>query len=131
MKEIKYTILYVVCENFCDSILLRFRVRFRLLARYGSSSASQKVTVLTVPVLQRWIHGSRSVTYQNVTESLREVKRINILYFRIFKKFYQDPDLYSGSGFTLPIWLRMYNAVPWWGGGAGWQPGRRSGRTRG
>ncbi len=25
MKEIKCTILYCVCENFCDSILLRFR----------------------------------------------------------------------------------------------------------
>ncbi len=35
MKEFKYTILYCFCENFCDS---------------GSGSASQKVTVPTVPV---------------------------------------------------------------------------------
>ncbi len=27
MKEIKYTILYFVCENFCDSILLQFRIQ--------------------------------------------------------------------------------------------------------
>jgi hypothetical protein len=27
MKEIKYTILYCVCDNFCDFILLRFRFR--------------------------------------------------------------------------------------------------------
>ncbi len=63
MKVIKYTILYCVYENFCDSILLRFRIRFRnrnyygsssdFLARYGSGSASQKVTVPTVPVPQR------------------------------------------------------------------------------
>ncbi len=31
MKEIKYTILYYVCENFCDSISLQFR----FLLRYG------------------------------------------------------------------------------------------------
>jgi hypothetical protein len=29
MKEFKYTILYCVCENFFDSILLRFLFRFR------------------------------------------------------------------------------------------------------
>jgi hypothetical protein len=50
------------------------------------------------------IHGSRSVPYQNFTDSLREVKRINILNFRIFKKFYQDPDpdahYQYGSGCT-------------------------------
>jgi hypothetical protein len=35
VKEIKYTILYCVCENFCDSILLPliYVLRFRL--RYG------------------------------------------------------------------------------------------------
>jgi hypothetical protein len=27
VKEIWYTILYCVCEDFCDSILLRFRFR--------------------------------------------------------------------------------------------------------
>jgi hypothetical protein len=31
MKEIKYTILYRVLENFCDSILLRFRDRNYLI----------------------------------------------------------------------------------------------------
>jgi hypothetical protein len=63
----KYTILYCVCENFSDSIILRFRIRFRnrnklrsgsdFLARYGSGSASQKVTVPTVPVPvpHRWL----------------------------------------------------------------------------
>ncbi len=60
MKEIKYTILYCVCENFSDSILLRFRFRtsgFDILARYGSSSgsASQKLTFL---VPQRCFRGS-------------------------------------------------------------------------
>jgi hypothetical protein len=70
MKEIKYTILYSVCSNFCDSISLQFRIRFwfRNRLNYGSSSdflthygsgsgsASQKVTVSTdpVPVPQRW-----------------------------------------------------------------------------
>jgi hypothetical protein len=29
MKEFKYTVLYCVCENFCDFILQRFRIRFR------------------------------------------------------------------------------------------------------
>ncbi len=51
MKEIKYTILYCVCENFSDSILLRFR--FRNCNNYGSGSASQKVTVPTGTVPQR------------------------------------------------------------------------------
>jgi hypothetical protein len=63
MKEIKYTILYCVCENFCFFILLRFRIRFRFrnrtinygsgsdfLARYGSGSATKKITAPTVPV---------------------------------------------------------------------------------
>jgi hypothetical protein len=70
MKEIKYTVLYCVCENFCDSILLRFRgsgtgtlINYGsgsdILARYGSGSssgsASQNVTVSTVPVPQRCV----------------------------------------------------------------------------
>jgi hypothetical protein len=76
MKEIKYIILYCVCENFCDSIVLGYGsgtvvnygsgsgtvVNYGsgsdFLARYGSGSgsgsASQNVTVSTVPVPQRW-----------------------------------------------------------------------------
>ncbi len=64
MKEIKLTILYCVWENFCDSILLRFRIRdpdpgsgsgtvINYGSGYASGSASQKVTVPTVPVPQR------------------------------------------------------------------------------
>jgi hypothetical protein len=70
MKEIKYTILYCVSENFCDFILLRiygsgsgsgsgtvtnYGSGSDFLARYGSGSgsASQKVMVPTVPVPQR------------------------------------------------------------------------------
>jgi hypothetical protein len=57
MKEIKYTILYCVCENLYDSILSRsgsgsgtvinYSSGYDLLARYGSGSgtAIQKVTV--------------------------------------------------------------------------------------
>jgi hypothetical protein len=33
MKEIKYTTLYCVCENFSDSILLQFRIQFRFRNR--------------------------------------------------------------------------------------------------
>jgi hypothetical protein len=36
--EIKYTILYCVCENFCDYILLRFRNS----NYYGSGSAKAR-----------------------------------------------------------------------------------------
>jgi hypothetical protein len=43
MKEIKYTILYCVCENFCDSISLQ------------SGFVRQKVTV-TVPVAQHFTY---------------------------------------------------------------------------
>ncbi len=32
--EIKYTILYRVCEDFCDSILLRFRSRSVIKLRF-------------------------------------------------------------------------------------------------
>jgi hypothetical protein len=39
-----------VCENFCDSILLRFQ--FRLLTSYGSGSAQQNFSVPTFPVPQ-------------------------------------------------------------------------------
>ncbi len=53
-----YTILYCVCENFCDSFYYGSRSGYGsdFLARYGSGSASQKVTVPTVldPVPQRW-----------------------------------------------------------------------------
>jgi hypothetical protein len=34
MKEIKYTILFYVCENFCDFILLRFRFRYGKKLRF-------------------------------------------------------------------------------------------------
>ncbi len=34
MKEIKYTILYFVCEKFCDSILLRFRFHYGKKLRF-------------------------------------------------------------------------------------------------
>jgi hypothetical protein len=34
MKEIKYTILYCVCENFCDTILLRFRFSYGKTLRF-------------------------------------------------------------------------------------------------
>jgi hypothetical protein len=34
MNEIKYTILYCVCENFCDSILLLFRLRLDKKLRF-------------------------------------------------------------------------------------------------
>jgi hypothetical protein len=34
MKEINRTILYCVCENFCDSILLRFRLRYGKKLRF-------------------------------------------------------------------------------------------------
>ncbi len=50
LNEIKHTILYCVCENFCDSILLWFRAGSDFLAHSGSGSASQKVTVPKVPV---------------------------------------------------------------------------------
>jgi hypothetical protein len=39
MKEIKYAILYCVYENFCDFIILRFRIRQGPLLIYGSGSA--------------------------------------------------------------------------------------------
>jgi hypothetical protein len=35
---IKYTILYCVCKNFCDSILLRFRFPLRSVIKLRSSS---------------------------------------------------------------------------------------------
>jgi hypothetical protein len=66
MKKNKYTILYCVCENFCDSfydgsgsnsgtvINYGSSSGSDFLARYGSGSASKKVTVPTVPVPQRW-----------------------------------------------------------------------------
>jgi hypothetical protein len=38
MKEIKHTILYCVCENFCDFIFYGYGSDF--LARYGSGSGS-------------------------------------------------------------------------------------------
>ncbi len=62
MKENKYTILYCVCENFCDSFyycsgsssgsgtVFNYGSGSDFLARYGSGSASKKVTV---PVPQR------------------------------------------------------------------------------
>jgi hypothetical protein len=60
MKEIKYTILYCVCENLCDSILygsgtvsgtvINYGSDSDFLACYGSGSACQKVKVPTVPV---------------------------------------------------------------------------------
>jgi hypothetical protein len=34
MKEIKYIILYCVCENFCDSILFRFQFRYGKKLRF-------------------------------------------------------------------------------------------------
>jgi hypothetical protein len=34
MKEIKYTILYCACENFCDNILLLGRNRYQLRFRF-------------------------------------------------------------------------------------------------
>ncbi len=37
MKEMKYTILNYVCDNFCDSILLRFR--------YGSGTVPDPIPV--------------------------------------------------------------------------------------
>jgi hypothetical protein len=41
MKEIKHTILYCVCEIFCDSILLRFRFRYgKKNDSYSSGSAT-------------------------------------------------------------------------------------------
>jgi hypothetical protein len=40
MKEIKYIILCRVCENFCDSILLR--LRFRNVINYDFGSAKAK-----------------------------------------------------------------------------------------
>ncbi len=43
MKEIKYTILYCVCENFCASILLRFRQGMEL--NYGPGSATANIYV--------------------------------------------------------------------------------------
>jgi hypothetical protein len=67
MKEIKYTVLYCVCEKFCDTVyyssgsgscsgtLINYGSGSDFLARYGfgSGSASQKVSVPTVPVPQR------------------------------------------------------------------------------
>ncbi len=55
MKENKYTILYCVCENFCDSFyycsgsssgsgtVINYGSGSDFLARYGSGSASQKL----------------------------------------------------------------------------------------
>ncbi len=63
-KENKYTSLYCVSENFCDSFyygsgsgsgtVINYGSGSDFLARYGSDSASQRVTVPTVPVPQRW-----------------------------------------------------------------------------
>jgi hypothetical protein len=63
MKENKYTISYCVCENFSDSFyygsgsgsgtVINNGSGSDFLARYGSGSASQKVTVPTVLVPQR------------------------------------------------------------------------------
>jgi hypothetical protein len=40
MKEVKYTILYCVCENYSDTIISRFWLRFRTLNNYDSASGS-------------------------------------------------------------------------------------------
>jgi hypothetical protein len=63
MKKIRYTILYCVCENFSESILLRCRFWFRFRNRnvtvtgtvtyYGPVPLRQKVTIPPVPVPQR------------------------------------------------------------------------------
>ncbi len=73
MKEIKYTILYCVCEHFVlpfyygsgSGFWFIYGSGSYFLARYGSGSASQKVTV---PVPQRWLeqgicHVSASVIW--------------------------------------------------------------------
>jgi hypothetical protein len=49
MKEIKYTVLYCVCQNFCDYILLQFRVPVQLRKRvtvpsYDPGSATLPIT---------------------------------------------------------------------------------------
>jgi hypothetical protein len=44
MKENKFTILNWVSENFCDSNLLRFRLRQGPILNYGSGSATLTMT---------------------------------------------------------------------------------------
>jgi hypothetical protein len=62
MKEIKYTILYCACENFCDNILLlgrnrnqlrsRFQLFDKLLFRFhkAKSNGSGSTTLAKVPL---------------------------------------------------------------------------------
>ncbi len=53
MREIKYTVFYCVCENFCDSIFLRFR--FRQAKSYGSySSGSATVHGTVLKLVQKY-----------------------------------------------------------------------------
>jgi len=49
MKEIKYTLLHCVCENFCDSILQYYGSG--TVINYGSRSGRNRNTVL-VPITQ-------------------------------------------------------------------------------
>jgi hypothetical protein len=44
MKEIKYNFLYCGCENFCDSILLRFRLQFRVLIQFRPAVSNKSKT---------------------------------------------------------------------------------------
>jgi hypothetical protein len=59
MKEIRYTILYCVCEIICDSILLRFRFR------------NTTANVINYDSTQAKTYGSGSATLHAALQSLR------------------------------------------------------------
>ncbi len=54
IKEIKYSILYRVCEDICPSFLFRIRIRTGKKFRIRIHNTVQAFTYNPVPYLVRW-----------------------------------------------------------------------------
>jgi hypothetical protein len=98
-EENKKTILHCVCENYCDSIyyssgtVINYGTGSKFLSSYSSSSrsATEKVTVLTVPVPQHW---TKLIPLDVICEENR-CKNLVTLYYHIRGPLKLDPDYYS------------------------------------
>jgi hypothetical protein len=77
MEEIKYTILYCVCENLFDSILLRFQFRFCFGKKLLFLRFRLRNTGIS-PAFLRWYE----VAYQPFCHELGEIKNFSYSLFR-------------------------------------------------
>ncbi len=99
MKEIKYTILYCVCENFCDSFYYGSGSLRPVMKYYGPVPLRQIVPVLTVPVPQHWIQ-KNSFSFRSYQWNANNWSKLSTFYKYIKSTVQRFPYRYCFRCFT-------------------------------